>query len=222
MKRQFDFPVGSIIDDMKVVDTSKPYRGSIRYVVKCEKCGRIKSMLGATINRHSGTTHKSCGKGLKLQDKKFHQMWRGLRTRTENPNGEHYDCYGGRGISSDAFALFIDWYDTMYEKYIFACERYGRNNVSIDRIDVNGDYSPENCRFIPVQEQKANQRKSIHGTIRFPDGILRSFPCLGQFLRHNPELGLNYSCMRDLMSGRIFTYKGITVVYSSILVKCND
>ena len=134
MKSIYKYNIGDIIDDLLCIDKIYPDKGSgksITYLMRCTICGREKYMLGATIARKSGTTHSACGRGIKTDDKRFYSEWCSMRTRTTNPNYEHYDCYGGRGINSDAFEKFIDFYDTMYESYVVACEIYGEHNVSM-------------------------------------------------------------------------------------------
>lgn len=116
-KEETRFGINDIIDDMKIIDLTKDKYNRKCYKVKCLKCGREKIMLKSTLTRHSGTTHKSCGKGLKTKSKLFYNRWQAMRTRTNNPNYEHWKDYGGRGIKSDEFEYFIDFYDAMYESF---------------------------------------------------------------------------------------------------------
>lgn len=208
MKPMYVYTITDQVDDLICTEIIYPKKGSGKstlYRMKCIKCGREKLMLGATIARRSGTTHAACGKGIKTRDKRFHSEWCAMRTRTTNPNYEHFDCYGGRGINSDAFKNFIDFYDTMYDSYIIACNMYGTKNVSLERIDTNGNYCPENCTWITLFDQKSNQRKTIKFEIIFPDGHIEHHKNLLKFAR-NYEL--NASALSDLIKGRLKTYKG--------------
>lgn len=76
-----------------------------------------------------------------------------MKTRCNNPNVRDYANYGGRGIrvceSWDSFASFLK---DMGETY--------RDGLTLDRIDCNGDYSRENCRWITIQEQQKNRRNT--------------------------------------------------------------
>lgn len=80
--------------------------------------------------------------------------WRSMRYRCRSPKSHGYPHYGGRGITYCArWESFDNFYDDMGER------PPGR---SLDRIDVNGHYSPENCKWSTLREQLNNQRRSRH------------------------------------------------------------
>lgn len=93
-----------------------------------------------------------------------------MRNRTTNPSNEHYKNYGGRGINSDEFAVYIDFYDVMYDSYMELADRIGERNVSLDRINPNGNYTKENCRWIDKHAQVGNQERTLNFIATFPDG----------------------------------------------------
>lgn len=231
MKKVYSYNIGDRIDDIVIQSIFQdPNRSNVTtYHVKCAICGREKDMLGPTIFRHSGTTHKACGKGLKLQDPLFYSKWQSMRSRTTNPNMDHYKDYGGRGINSDEFANFIDFYDSMYPSYVEAYVQYG-NNVSLERVDANGNYCKDNCTWIDVAKQRGNTRKTVYFQLIDLYGHVYTFKNINEFCE---EHGFNHSVIHDLITGRLQTaYNGLLVgarritkeEYDSIVQseKCND
>lgn len=119
-------------------------------------------MLKSTIRLKKGINHKSCGKGKGVSfDKDFYNRWQSMRTRT-SINSIHRKQYYDRGINSNAFASFIDFYNAMYSSWVEHVERYGAENTSLERIDVDKSYTPENCKWIRFNEQKDNMQKTIY------------------------------------------------------------
>ena len=210
MKKLYSFDVNDQVDDQKVVEIIPAIKGQgipTKYKVECQKCGRIKIMTGPCLARHIGTTHTACGKGIKMLNKAFYNHWCAMRTRTTNPNQDHWNDYGGRGINSDEFANFVDFYDNLFESYKEACIKYGEKFVSLERVDVDGNYCVENCTWIHRAEQRGNQRKTIYFEITFPDGHTEIHKNVAKFAR---EHDLNRACLMDLVNGRLTTYKGFT------------
>lgn len=85
-----------------------------------------------------------------------------LKKRCYNPKSTHYKYYGGRGIKEcdewlNDFKAFYDWaYANGYKEEPLPSGK--RNKWSIDRIDVDGDYCPENCRYADPETQTKNTR----------------------------------------------------------------
>ena len=172
MKRKYpEIKIGEVYDNLEIIEERVGKDYTRYYKTRCIKCGREKELPRSCIYNHRGTMHSACGKGVKTKDKKFYSAWQNLRTRTGNENYDHYNSYGGRGINSDYFANFIDFYDTMYESYKEALEKYGKDScISIDRIDVNGNYEPSNCQWIPMCDQHGNTQKNKRFKAISPDG----------------------------------------------------
>ena len=99
---------------------------------------------------HDETHEQHGGAGTLLYHK-----WNGMRDRCNNPKARQYSYYGGRGIRicdewQNSFAAFRDW----------ALSAGYKDGLSLDRIDYNGNYCPENCRWISMAEQQRNRRNN--------------------------------------------------------------
>lgn len=162
---KYVYNIGDIVDDYKCIEITKDEKGWTVYKMKCEKCGKEKIMRGSTIAAHRGTKHTSCGRGLGLSyDRDFYLRWDAMRSRTR-PNSIHSEQYYERGINSDAFESFIDFFNTMYPSWVEHVKRFGVHDTSLDRIDVDKSYYPENCRWVCLDEQKGNVQKTIYFTV---------------------------------------------------------
>lgn len=85
----------------------------------------------------------------------LYRVWQGIKQRCTNPNIDGYKNYGGRGIT------FCKEWENFMAFYKWAVESGYQKGLSIDRIDVNGNYEPNNCRWIPVEEQAGNKRNNV-------------------------------------------------------------
>lgn len=197
--------IGNQYGDLICIDKEKK-NGNYYYLMECMKCHRTKWMKSSTIRLQHGITHKACGKGLKTKCKVFYERWQAMRTRTDNPNYEHYNDYGGRGIKSEEFKYFIDFYDKMYDSFVEKANEIGERNTSLERIDCNKDYCTENCIWIDKHDQPKNQRKTVHFLAIFPNGKIEEWYNCNEFARtyHIDDTSVN-----DAVNGKIKTYKNI-------------
>lgn len=132
--------------------------GGVAWLCECE-CGNQVTVEGSELVRGNV---KSCGclHGEKhgFSDDRLYAVWQTMKRRCDLPTNEKYPAYGGRGITvceewASSFTAFRKWalangYD--YNAPYGAC--------TIDRIDVDGNYCPENCRWVDIKTQSKNKR----------------------------------------------------------------
>ena len=92
--------------------------------------------------------------GLFAENKNLFNLWQTMKARCENPRREKYKDYGGRGIK-----VCEEWQNAS-AFVMWALVNGYAEGLQIDRIDNNGDYSPENCRFVTPKENSRNRRNT--------------------------------------------------------------
>lgn len=162
---------GMQFDYWTVLHKDESYKGhqNTKWVCRC-RCGTVRSVLACTLK--SGNS-KSCGcrphapggpRKHGMTKTRLFSIWAAMRERCRDRNNATSRQYFGRGIRVcaewDRFEVFRDW----------ARANGYADNLTIDRIDVNGNYCPENCRWIPIEQQQSNKTNTVyveyHGTQR--------------------------------------------------------
>jgi hypothetical protein len=132
--------------------------GTIRKILKTslksgksKSCGCFQREVASTIIAKLTQTH---GQSKKNNWSKEYRCWTCIKTRCINPNSRGYHNYGGRGIT-----ICKEW-ENSFEQFFQDVGIAPSKNHSLDRIDVNGNYEPNNCRWATYQEQMRNIRKN--------------------------------------------------------------
>lgn len=135
--------------------------GQSCWVCQCD-CGNITApILGSNLRR--GHT-KSCG-CLKTKHGKYNSrlyaVWHGMKKRCYCKTDHAFKNYGGRGIK-----VFDEWKESFseFEKWAFSNgydETAKQGKCTLDRIDVNGNYEPSNCRWVDMKAQQNNRRNNV-------------------------------------------------------------
>ena len=87
-----------------------------------------------------------------LSKTRLFSIWRSMLTRCFNTNCKSYKYYGGKGI-----AVCAEWKSNFKSFYDWAINNGYAENLTIDRINTNGDYCPENCRWVSMRAQNLNK-----------------------------------------------------------------
>ena len=137
------------------------------YACQCD-CGNVKVIRADALV--SGRT-VSCGCKKKEQDRvnltanhshkmsgtRLYNIWVGIKGRCNNYNDARYDRYGGRGIS-----VCEEWDKSFQSFYDWAISNGYSDNLTIDRIDNDGNYEPANCKWSTNKEQCNNRSSNIN------------------------------------------------------------
>lgn len=188
---------------LTVIGHAEPYispkgHKAERWLCRCD-CGKEKVILrghlcsGAAIScgcyQAAITSKRNTTHGY--TNEKLYALYRGIVARCYNPNHGDYQGYGEKGIKmcdewKNDYQVFRDWaYANGYKEEILP---NGRSKWTIDRIDVNGNYEPSNCRWVTLQAQMNN--KSNNYFIEY-NGRTQT---IAEWAK---ELGINYHTLHD-------------------------
>jgi hypothetical protein len=141
----------------------KTVKGVCYWVCRCD-CGGFKIIASSSL-RYGLTNSCGClskeftstrstihGEARKTKE---YKTWEGIKSRCYTQSDKRYYCYGARGIK-----VCARWKKS-YEAFLMDMGRAPTKRYSIERINVNGDYSPSNCKWIELPDQSNNTTKTI-------------------------------------------------------------
>lgn len=145
----------------EVLKRNGSLNGKPSWLCRCE-CGTIRVVSGSNL-RMGSSRNCGCVRSEKIEERntthgrsetRLYKIWCGVKERTTNPKNPAYKWYGGRGVS-----MCTEWQDfSTFQKWA-DCNGYGPQ-LSLDRINNNGNYEPNNCRWATPIQQSNNTRKN--------------------------------------------------------------
>jgi len=189
-----------------------------RKIIQCKcDCGTIFNALEDNVKRgitrscgcwakeKASITHKKHG----LEGTRIYNIWLSMKQRCLNEKNEHYKDYGGRGIKiCDKWLEFINFRDDVYESYLKHVKDFSEKETTIDRVDTNGNYEPDNYRWATYKEQNNNRRDKVT-QVNFiaidPNGIIYKSNNRAEFSR---KYNLKTSSVNRCLYGLRKTHRG--------------
>ena len=154
--------IGDKVGHLTIVSMSNKTDSRKRKFYECLcDCGNVITVRYDTLNQNN--TERNCGcvstnllrkNSYKhgMSHSRIYGIWDSMVCRCSTKTSGSYKNYGGRGIS-----VCEDWKNSFSNFYNWAVENGYKDNLTIDRIDVNGNYCPSNCRWISMKKQQNNK-----------------------------------------------------------------
>lgn len=155
--------LGRSFGRLVVISQAESKYGKSRWLCRCE-CGATTVVVGSDLvsghtqscgclGREAGARNGSASAKHRLGQSRLYHIWQSMKQRCSNPRHKSYHSYGGRGISvCDA------WLDDFLRFRSWALANGHQKDLTLDRIDNDGNYEPGNCRWVTWAGQATNRR----------------------------------------------------------------
>lgn len=175
MRRLQNDLTGKKFGRLYVIGVADDGQRKTSYICQCD-CGNVKKVRADGLT--SGRT-KSCGcwkkitdsqnaknvpahkvyeeRGFKVGGTRLYHIWQGMKGRCYNEHNPSYSRYGGRGIR-----VCDEWLSDYIHFHNWAMENGYQDDLTLDRIDYDGNYEPGNCRWANAKQQALNRHTNIN------------------------------------------------------------
>ena len=157
-----EVPIPILIEDLGMMYATKDSKYKHRFgLYICGFCGNeFKTVIANVKRKHTNSC--GCYNKIKVSEStkkhglfrtRLYNIWNNMKMRVNNPQHTHYQSYGGRGIT-----ICDEWKNDFMSFHDWAMSNGYSDELSIDRIDNDGNYEPNNCRWTNQVIQSRNQR----------------------------------------------------------------
>lgn len=166
--------IGTEVNNCTVINASYLVKenGRKRLFVdaKCNKCGTIFNIRYDTLKALHGDNCPKCNNKEHIQQKikpyrhtKLYRIYYAIKQRCYNTKDRNYKHYGGRGI-----IMCDEWLNSFNVFYKWSINNGYKKGLQVDRVDCNGNYEPNNCRWVDSSTNNYNKRNNI--LVMYNDG----------------------------------------------------
>ena len=197
-----------LLEDLGMMFPTEKSKQKRRFgIYKCGFCGEE---FRTQINNVKRGGTKSCGCHTKkhgLKNTRLYNIWSLLKGRVLNPKHKHYNDYGGRGIT-----ICDEWLDVQ-NFYNWAMSNGYSDELSIDRIDNDGNYEPNNCRWTTRTMQSRNQRMQTNNKSGYRGVFFRK-----DINKYRAQIGVNN---KHIKLGHFQTAVEGAIAYNNYIIENN-
>ena len=207
MNKRYNYEINKIYGCLKLLELFRDKNNRLSAKTVCIYCNKEKSLRASDLYNDKQNSCMCRNKKHGMSNTKIYSIYNNMKDRCYNIRNHAYKDYGGKGV-----IICDEWLNDFTNFYEWSKKNGYKEGLSIDRINVNGNYEPSNCRWITLSKNvslanKTNVRRKADKGTYFgisPNGDYYEFDNANEFARqHN----LNGANIRDVANERKKTHK---------------